>query len=485
MNKALQPLRTLRRIVWGQPPDNPVARSYLFKLDAFVLSYVCLLYWANYLDRANLANAYVSGMQEDLQMKGNELNIINTCFYVGYIVAMVPHNLILLKVRPRYWISICGFCWAVLTLSMYKVHLFKQLCVIRFFEAMFEAVTFAGTHLILGTYYDEELLPMRTAVFTSSGLLGSLFSGVLQAAIYKNMEDYNGIRGWRWLFIIDFLITIPIVIFGFFCFPDEPQISKPFYMTNEEHQLALEKKLSSKDKANSDWNWVSICNRVFRNWHWYLFSFLWVLGGENESFVTNSLMPLWLKYYNYSVEQRNHYPMGQYAVGVVATIILALYIHAFGKGRHHWHMGIIIGIFTTIAAAVFAAKPNNTVAVFVSQYLSAVSFAGQTVFFSWANVVCINDLQERAIVLASMNMFSNAVNAWWSILFYGADTAPEFKKGCWALLATAIASIGVVVVIQVLQAKDKHQSHNDDTGIMAVVMDGESDEVELGGPIKV
>ena len=51
--------------------------------------------------------------------------------------------------------------------------------------------------------------------------------------------------------------------------------------------------------------------------------------------------------------------MGQYAVGVVATIILALYIHAFGKGRHHWHMGIIIGIFTTIAAAVFAAAKQT------------------------------------------------------------------------------------------------------------------------------
>ena len=62
---------------------------------------------------------------------------------------------------------------------------------------------------------------------------------------------------------------------------------------------------------------------------------------------------------------------------------------------------------------------------------------------------------------------------------------PLSSKGCWALLATAIASIGVVVVIQVLQAKDKHQSHNDDGGVVAVVMDGESDEVELGGPIKV
>ena len=106
---------------------------------------------------------------------------------------------------------------------------------------MFESVTFAGTHLILGSYYDEELLPMRTAIFTSSGLLGSLFSGVLQAAIYKNMDGHNGIRGWRWLFIIDFIITLPIVIYGLICFPDEPQVSKPFYFTNEEHEIALAK----------------------------------------------------------------------------------------------------------------------------------------------------------------------------------------------------------------------------------------------------
>lgn len=74
----------------GEPPSNPTERSYLFKLDVFVLSYVCLLYWINYLSRANLLNAYVSGMQEDLNMKGNEFNIINTCFSIGYIVAMIP-----------------------------------------------------------------------------------------------------------------------------------------------------------------------------------------------------------------------------------------------------------------------------------------------------------------------------------------------------------------------------------------------------------
>ncbi|EMG50184.1 FEN2 Pantothenate transporter FEN2 [Candida maltosa Xu316] len=450
--KVVQLLRTLRRVTWGEPPSTAAERSYLLKIDGFVLSYVCLLYWLNYLSRANLSNAYVSGMQEDLNMKGNEFNIINTCFNVGYIVAMIPHNLILLKVRPRYWLSFCAFAWGVLTLSLYKVHDYKQVCVIRFFVAVFESVTFGGTHLILGSYYDENLLPIRTAVFTSSGLLGSLFSGVLQAAIYKNMDGYNGIRGWRWLFIIDFLITLPIVIYGLIFFPDEPNISKPFYLTEEEHQIALTRK-AAKSSVKNQFNW-SIFKRVFNHWHWYLFSFLWVLGGENESFVSNSLLALWLKFNNYTVEQRNHYPMGLYAVGVVSTISSALYIHSYGKGSKHWHMGILIGIIVIVSAIIHVANPHNTAAVFVSQYLSAFSFAGQTVFFSWANVVCMNDLQERAIVLASMNMFSNAVNAWWSLLFYAADTVPEFKKGCWALLATGIASIVVVVVIRVLQSRE-------------------------------
>lgn len=32
----------------------------------------------------SLANAYVSGMKEELGFVGNQLNVINTCFTVGY-----------------------------------------------------------------------------------------------------------------------------------------------------------------------------------------------------------------------------------------------------------------------------------------------------------------------------------------------------------------------------------------------------------------
>jgi len=85
----------LRVAVWGVPPDTAAERRLLFKIDFFILTYVCLMYWVNYLDRANLNNAYVSGAREDLNFKGTQLNQINTIFYGGYLLGMY----ILTKIR--------------------------------------------------------------------------------------------------------------------------------------------------------------------------------------------------------------------------------------------------------------------------------------------------------------------------------------------------------------------------------------------------
>lgn len=43
------------------------------------------MYFTNYLDRSNLANAYVSGMKEELHFEGNQFNVINTVFTVGFV----------------------------------------------------------------------------------------------------------------------------------------------------------------------------------------------------------------------------------------------------------------------------------------------------------------------------------------------------------------------------------------------------------------
>jgi ACS family pantothenate transporter-like MFS transporter len=60
--------------------------------------------------------------------------------------------------------------------------------VIRFFQGFFEASTFVGCHYILGSWYKPDELGKRTAIFTSSGLAGTMFSGILQGAIHRGLS---------------------------------------------------------------------------------------------------------------------------------------------------------------------------------------------------------------------------------------------------------------------------------------------------------
>ena len=87
--------------------NAPGERKLVQKLDFFILTFCCLMYFLNYLDRSNLNNAYVSGMREELRFKGNQLNQINTVFTVGYTVAQVPCNIALYYIKHRYFFPAC------------------------------------------------------------------------------------------------------------------------------------------------------------------------------------------------------------------------------------------------------------------------------------------------------------------------------------------------------------------------------------------
>lgn len=443
-------------------PRRTVKEKFLlFKIDLFVLSFVCLQYWINYVDRIAFVNAYISGMKEDLNFQANDINIANMCFTIGYIVSMIPNNLILLIVSPRIWLSFCTLAWGVLTLSLFKISSFKQCCAIRFFQAIFESCTFSGTHLILGSWYKENELATRSAIFTSSGLVGSMFSGFMQVQIHKSLNGKASLAGWRWLFIIDACLTLPIAIYGFIFFPGMPEIDSDkakFSMTkvifSSDELKYARRRLPVRDESTKlDW---SVIPRVFKRWHWWLFSLVWILGGENLSLVSNSTFALWLTNQDYSLSNRNNFPSGIFAVGIVSTIGSALYLSYWRRAKH-WHVAVILAVVMCVVAIMIRVRPLNAGIMFTAQYLGGIAYAGQAVFFAWANVECHQDLQERAIVLASMNMFSGAVNAWWSIVFFPATTTPYFQKGSYALLATAIASAVVSIVIRKFQIRDSLQ----------------------------
>ncbi|EKD16701.1 uncharacterized protein L3040_001442 [Drepanopeziza brunnea f. sp. 'multigermtubi'] len=419
----------------SQPYENQGEGKLVRKLDFFILTFCCLMYFTNYLDRSNLANAYVSGMKEELAFKGNQYNLINTIFTVGYILGQVPSNLALYHFKPRIFFPSMMIVWGGLTMVTAAAKTPQQIMAVRFFQGIAESSTFVGTHYILGSWYTGRELGKRSGIFTASGLAGTMFGGFLQTGINSSLSGRHGIAGWRWLFIIDGIITLPIALYGFLLFPDTPSTTSAFYLTSSERALAISRVPEVPERRPFNWAFVT---RVFTSWYWYGFVMLWIIAGETESFSSNSLLAIYMKSTKkYTIPQLNNYPTGVPAVGIVSTLFWATLTDFLGGKRYL--VGYWIGI-TGIATAAMILTTDNTSVIFGAYYWAGSVYACQATFFAWANdAMRLEEDSLRAVVIASMNCGSNAVNAWWSLVFYSANFAPRFTRGMWAMIGVSVA----------------------------------------------
>ena len=168
-------------------------------------------------------------MKEDLNFQGNQFNVINTIFTVGYVIAalkvfvaslylliqnsyvlgQVPSNLALYHIKPRYFFPGMMLVWGGLTMVTAAVKSPQGIMAIRFFLGLAESSTFVGTHYILGSWYTEKELGKRSGIFTASGLAGTMFGGFIQTGINASLHGKSGLPGWRWLFIVSSRIAFP------------------------------------------------------------------------------------------------------------------------------------------------------------------------------------------------------------------------------------------------------------------------------------
>ncbi|KAK0190863.1 MFS general substrate transporter [Armillaria mellea] len=423
----------MRTLSWGNMTPMRQEAKLLLKLDWFILSYCCLQ--VN-LDRSNISNAYVSGMKEELHMYGTEYNKINTIFTCGYI-----NNLMLQIAPPRIWLPCMQILWGVLTFCTSAVHNVESIYAIRFFQAMAESSTFVGTHYILGSWYKSGELGKRSGIFTSSGLAGTLqserghrFSGILQAAVYKHLNGHAGRSGWRWLFIIDGIITLPIALYGFLIFPDVPLTTKAFYLSEDEKRLASDRLQGEIQVAREPVSWATV-RRILGKWRWYGCSLLFAISGETESFGSNNIMGQWLKAIGgYSVEQIDYYPSGATAFAIASTLVCATWTD---YTRIRWPVLVYMSVACIISAVCLLVWGSPT-------GLKFFAFCGR---IRYVRTMIKNGFPN--------SMWNNVINAWWPLVFYPATDAPRFHKGMIAMICVSFATLGVTGLVWYLERREK------------------------------
>lgn len=123
-------------------PPHTTQRRLVSKIDLRVIPVLSILYLLAFLDRTNIANASVFGLQKDLQLTGTQYNTALTIFFVPYIAFEIPSNVILKRLKPHVWLSFCMFLFGLVTICQGLVQNYSGLLATRFFLGLAETGMF-------------------------------------------------------------------------------------------------------------------------------------------------------------------------------------------------------------------------------------------------------------------------------------------------------------------------------------------------------
>ncbi|KAJ5510740.1 hypothetical protein LT330_005567 [Penicillium expansum] len=453
-------LRFLTYAKWYPKDMSHPEKKLVLKLDIMILIFGCLSFFTKYLDQQAITNAYVSGMKEDLNLHGNELNYITAVFWASYCTSMIPACYWLTRTRINIALPTLEIGWGLFTFGCAWAQNLNTIYAMRFFIGICESCSFTGVIYVIGSWYKPGEVTRRVALFFVASPLGTMFAGYLQAAAYTNLEGKHGLAGWRWLFIICTIITIPICIVGYFIFPDVPHRSKPRFLTATEHDIAnirLEGLTAPSELKVSR----AIFKRVFGRWHWYVFVVHWALMDQNFTpYSTPFSLYLKAKPDIYSVSRVNTLPTIATALSVVAALVAGV---TADRLRNFWIPSVVTSIPVLIGVILLVVYNVGETGRLFGFILTGFEGAISPLSMSWATITMAKDAEERAIVTASMNAIGQAFAAWTQIFQYPAISAPNFRAGFISTLVTTIAqflSVGLIAFLVNRDARKERLSVN-------------------------
>ncbi|KAF2703626.1 MFS general substrate transporter [Pleomassaria siparia CBS 279.74] len=432
------------QIRWFQEQDTAEERKLIIKLDLLIVPYVFLAYWIKYVDQANINNAYVAGLKEDLGFKGNELVRLQTMYVLGAVLGQIPFMYLFTRVPMHYLIPFLDLFWGLFTLLQYRVNSYAELAAYRFLVGCFEAAFFPAVHFIFGSWYRGDETGRRGGVFYVGLTLGTLTAALIQSGASSKLDGVHGLAGWRWMYIICSVITIPIGILGFFVIPGTPD--KPNRWVISEHDVTIAKnrlvRAGHKVKGNVTLQTFVNVAKSPHIWALLLLDIFFWNGSYNTS---SGGYLLWLKSLKrYSPARINAFGAISPALGIFYTLGICFASDLFlGPAwaitvAHIWNIiGLVILIIWNVpeSAKWFA---------FMTTY-SAVAMS--SVLYGWINSQLNYSPAERSVVLVFANLLSQSTTAWTPLLVFKTVEAPRFKKGWSFVLANAVCLIITAHVI--------------------------------------
>lgn len=452
---------------WFHPDDTAEERRVILKLDLLLTFYSLMAYWVKYLDQTNLTNAYIGGLKEDIGMKGNDFVKTQVMFNIGNIVFQIPFMYILYAYPLNYVLPSLDICWLILTVALYRVTSVGQLKVLRFFIGAFEAPSYLAYHSLFASWFKSGTAEVsrRAGFYYLGQFLGILTSGLLSGAIERQMGGVNGHAAWQWIFIIDGIISVAVGVLGFYMIPGTPEDCYSPFLSDDEIRIARKRmrddQKDTKPRENPTKLFFSlkVWKDIFSSWHIYVLS-LWNILCWNNSNGSSGAYALWLKSLKndaggqrFSAGLLQDYTALTPGLGLL-WLILTCSLADLMQSR--WAAILFSQVFNILGNVMLAVWEIPERAKWFAYCMQYFGWAMAPVLYSWQGDICRKDVQERIVVLVTMNILAQQSTAWISVLVWKTVEAPRFLKGyTFTACSAAALSIWTIVVLWLYKRQER------------------------------
>ncbi|KAI0839942.1 putative MFS transporter [Hypoxylon sp. FL0890] len=409
----------------GQPIiefDRLAERKLRNKIDLMIVPTVSLLYLFCFIDRSNIGNARLAGLEADLGMAGNDYNVLLSIFFISYIIFQIPSNLANKMIGPGWFIPFISFGFGACSLGMAFVRDMPAACGVRFLLGIFEAGMMPGISYYLSRWYRRAELVFRISLFVVMSPLAGAFGGLLASGILS-LSNIGSVHAWRMIFLVEGIITMGLSLIAFFTLTDRPETA--LWLTEEEKTLAVARVKSELlaqtkvlDEADRKKVWLGFWNPVVLSTAFiFLFNNITVQG---LAFFTPTIVAS--IYPAYSTVRKQLYTVPPYVVGAVFEVLVPTLSWRTDKRQIFLiittpltMMGYIMFLASTEAKVRYAAAFFTAISCFAAGPLTNAQVAAQVISDS-----------ARSMSLATNMMLGNigGLIATWSYLSWDGPDYP-------------------------------------------------------------
>jgi MFS transporter, ACS family, tartrate transporter len=252
------------------------------KMMRRILPFLFVCYVVSYLDRVNVGFAALT-MNAHIGLTATSFGIGAGLFFLGYFLAEIPSNLIMMRVGARLWIARIMITWGLVSAATAFVTGPIQFGIARFLLGLGEAGFVPGVFLYLSLWFPSAVRARATALFLlgipAANIIGSPISGAL-----VQVEGF-GLAGWQWLLILEALPAVVLGIVCLFVLTDRPE--KAQWLTPAERDVLVAK--LAQEKAAIEKKHPMTLAQALRNWR------VLTLAAVNFCAIIGSLgIGLWL-----------------------------------------------------------------------------------------------------------------------------------------------------------------------------------------------